>query len=105
MKIVFAILTGLISTSAIGSTVHTADNLNYIIVLKDNVSVDDCAVEVCNIAKANGNGSCKILGTTLGILGANLTTYAADQVSQNRCVEAVEVEGTKEARPRVGRSN
>lgn len=84
---------------------NTADNLDYIVVFKDDANFKRCYSQVKKIAKNDGNSKVKIIALEMGIVGVNLTTFGADQVGQLKCVFAVELDGEVEANPRLGRNN
>jgi len=102
MKII--ILLALLSPiSAHAAPITTTDNVDYNIVVSEG-NFDACVRDIQAIARGQGRGVFQTL-PLVGIVSANLTSFAANQVAKLRCVGSIEVDGTVHTRPRTGRSN
>ncbi len=112
---IFSLVLGLLSAVTVHASetepvFRTQDNVDFIVLVKSGLSSQErqaCMDQVCKISAEQGTGSCEAvfnIGETL-ILGANLTTFGADQVAGLTCIDSVEVEQVMHANPSLGRSN
>jgi hypothetical protein len=104
-NIIFAVI-GFMALSA-RADVTTADRIDYMITLDQTVSgaeLQTCVKEICKLSQSHGYGSCSYL-QNIGIVTANLDSYAAGKVSELSCVLGLEQSGEVEQDPSVGRSN
>jgi hypothetical protein len=104
------IFTLLVIGTVANAQFKTADNINYIVLLNDEISAEDkkfCQVEICRLAEASGTGECEIVFniSTTTILAANLSSRAADLVSQMGCVSSIRPDEAVQAQPSIGKSN
>lgn len=83
---------------------RTQDNMNYNILLKENLTVAQvqlCTKQICELSIIQGNGTCVAL-TFIGVVTANLTNYAAQRILKMACVATIELDGSVHANPSIG---